>query len=59
MPISLRKITLSALTMAFVGGLAACAPEEGSPEWRENMKQKAKEEWTVKEATAYTENCLF
>ena len=56
---ALRKTILSGLALAFAGGLTACAPEEGSSEWCENMKQKHQEEWTVREAEAYTKNCLF
>ena len=56
---ALRKTILSGLALAFAGELAACAPEEGSPEWCENMKRKHKQEWTVREAEAYTKNCPF
>ena len=42
-----------------VCGLAACAPEVGSDEWCEDMVEKPKGDWTVNEAKAFAEHCIF
>lgn len=39
--------------------LAACSPEVGSKEWCEDMKAKAKGDWTANEATDFAKNCVF
>ncbi len=39
--------------------LSACAPETGSKEWCENLKEKPKGEWTIDEAKDYAKHCLF
>jgi len=40
-------------------GVAACAPEIGSPEWCEQMKEKPKGDWTANEATDFAKNCIL
>ncbi|PLX84556.1 MAG: DUF3012 domain-containing protein [Desulfuromonas sp.] len=39
--------------------LAGCAPEVGSDEWCQDMKEKPKKDWTASEAAAYTKSCIF
>ena len=39
--------------------LVACSAEVGSVEWCEDLKQKPKGDWTVIEATDYTQHCIF
>ncbi|MDF2176908.1 DUF3012 domain-containing protein [Aliiglaciecola sp. CAU 1673] len=39
--------------------LAACAPEVGTKEWCEALKEKPKGEWTANEAKDFTKHCLF
>jgi len=39
--------------------LAACAPEVGSKEWCEDMKEKPKADWTVGDAADFAKNCIF
>lgn len=50
-------------TFAAILGIAflasACAPEVGSPEWCESMKDKPKGEWTANEATEFAKNCVL
>ncbi|WP_114766846.1 DUF3012 domain-containing protein [Vibrio rhodolitus] len=36
----------------------ACT-EVGSEEWCEDMKQKAKGDWTANEATDFAKHCIF
>ena len=38
---------------------SACAPEIGSEEWCEDMAVKPKGDWTVNEAQAFAEHCIF
>jgi len=54
----MKFIKLAAI-LATVGLVTACAPEVGSKEWCEDMKEKPKGDWTANEAAEYTKNCLF
>lgn len=38
---------------------AGCAPEVGSERWCENLKAKAKGDWSANEATDFARHCLF
>jgi hypothetical protein len=39
--------------------ITACAPEVGSKDWCDQLKEKPKGDWTVNEAKDYTKHCLF
>ena len=39
--------------------LTACAPEVGSKDWCENLKEKPKGDWTANEAKDFTKHCIF
>ena len=39
--------------------LAACSPEVGSDEWCNDMKEKAKGDWTASEASDFAKNCVL
>ncbi len=39
--------------------ITACAPEVGSKDWCEQLKEKPKGDWTATEAKDYTKHCLF
>ncbi len=39
--------------------LAGCAPEIGSEEWCEDMKEKPKGDWPANEAKDFTKYCLL
>ena len=43
----------------FAASLAACSPEVGSEAWCNNMKEKAKADWTANEAKEYARSCIF
>jgi len=49
--------------LAVLAGLAAilgaCSPDIGSEAWCQDMKQKAKGDWTANEATAFAKYCLW
>jgi len=52
----MKKISL---LFALVTIITACSPEIGSEQWCENIKEKAKADWTATEAKDYTKHCLF
>lgn len=58
MPV-LQKVLTLGFVAALGFGVAACAPEVGSPEWCEQMKEKPKGEWTANEMGDFTKNCLM
>lgn len=45
--------------IAIVGGLSACAPEVGSPEWCADMKEKPKGDWSANEAADFAKHCVL
>ena len=47
---------LIALSVFF---LAACAPEVGSEEWCQQMKEKPKADWTANDAADFAKHCVF
>jgi hypothetical protein len=48
-----------ALTLVTSIGLVACAPEIGSKEWCEDLKQKPKSDWTAYEAKKFAKSCVL
>lgn len=58
MPV-LQKVLTLGFVAAFGLGVSACAPEVGSPDWCEQMKEKPKGEWTANEMGEFTKNCLL
>lgn len=58
MPV-LQKVLTLGFVAAFGLGVAACAPEVGSPDWCEQMKEKPKGEWSANEMGEFTKNCLL
>ncbi len=50
--------TLAIVALCFLGA-TACAPEVGSERWCENMKEKAKVDWSPREASDFAKHCLF
>jgi hypothetical protein len=44
---------------ALAGFLAACSPEVGSKEWCEELKSKAKAEWSANEAADFAKHCIL
>lgn len=58
MPV-LQKVLTLGFVAAFGLSVAACAPEVGSPDWCEQMKEKPKGEWTANEMGEFTKNCVL
>ncbi len=49
----------SAVIGAVAVVLAACSPEVGSDEWCNDMKEKARGDWTASEAADFAKNCVL
>jgi hypothetical protein len=50
------RAVLLAGTMAL---LTACAPEVGSERWCEQMREKARGDWTANEALEFARSCVL
>jgi len=55
----MRVLVRAMLVAAAASWLAACAPEVGSPEWCEAMREKARGDWTANEALDFARNCVL
>jgi hypothetical protein len=55
----MNRTTKIFLAMASTLIMAGCAPEIGSTQWCDQMKEKPKGDWTANEATEYAKNCVF
>ena len=53
---TLSRLFLPVLTAAMIAG---CAPEVGSPDWCEAMKEKPREKWTIEEVGDFAKHCIF
>ncbi|SMY36217.1 DUF3012 domain-containing protein [Photobacterium andalusiense] len=51
------KTILILLSAVFL--LSACSPTVGSEKWCQQLKEKAKGEWTANEAVEFTKNCII
>lgn len=45
--------------LAAVLVITGCAPEVGSKDWCEAMKEKSKGDWTANEAKDFAKHCIF
>ena len=45
--------------LSAVALLGACSPEVGSEKWCEQMKAKAKGDWTANEVGAFAKHCIL
>lgn len=52
----LAKLSLFAMVVQL---LVACAPEVGSPEWCDSIKEKPASEMTMNEAKDYAKHCIL
>ena len=62
MPSSLKILKLISslvLLSLVVVGLAACAPEVGSPDWCKKIESKPTGDLTMNEAKDYAKHCVF
>ena len=54
-----KKLFRLAALAGLVVLLGACSPEVGSEAWCDDMKQKAKGDWTANEAADFAKYCLL
>jgi hypothetical protein len=47
------------VALATIWWLTACAPEVGSERWCENMREKARGDWTANEALEFARSCVL
>lgn len=55
----LKKMFAAFLFLLVAVVLPGCAPEIGSDEWCQNLKEKPKGDWSANEATDFAKHCLF
>ena len=55
----MRMLVRAIVVLSTASWLAACAPEVGSPEWCEAMKEKPRGDWTANEALDFARNCVL
>ncbi|WP_371375408.1 DUF3012 domain-containing protein [Thalassotalea aquiviva] len=55
----MKNLTRAAVSLLGVFFLIGCAPEVGSKEWCEQLKEKPKGEWTAEEAKDFAKHCIF
>jgi hypothetical protein len=55
-----KRVLLTAVWALLLGAhLLACAPEEGSERWCEQMREKPKSDWSAHETGVFTGKCAF
>ena len=55
----IKKVSSIALFIMASFTISACAPEVGSEQWCNDMKEKPKGDWSVNEASDFTKHCLL
>jgi hypothetical protein len=55
----MRMLLRAIIIVAAASWLVACAPEVGSPEWCEAMREKARGDWTANEALEFARSCVL
>ena len=55
----MRAVLRAMIVVATASWLVACAPEVGSPEWCEAMREKPGGDWTTNEALEFARSCVL
>lgn len=55
----MRSVWRSGLLAGLAAWLTACAPEVGSERWCEQMREKARGDWTANEALEFARSCVL
>lgn len=55
----IKKLIYILFISFFAITLTACAPEVGSEDWCNMMKEKPKGDWSSNEAADFAKHCLF
>ena len=56
---NVKKLFRLAVLVGLAALLGACSPDVGSEAWCQDMKQKAKGDWTASEATNFAKHCIL
>jgi hypothetical protein len=56
---TLKRLFMSLSVLGTVGLLAGCEPEVGSDRWCEKMADTPKSDWSVNDAKAFAQHCIF
>jgi len=54
-----KKIAATGLFAMALLNISGCAPEVGSEQWCNNMKEQPKGDWSTNEATDFAKHCLL
>lgn len=52
----MKKLLLVLLSTLFI---VSCAPKVGSEAWCDELKEKAKSDWTMEETKDFAKHCIF
>lgn len=55
----MRSVWRAVLLAGMTAWLVACAPEVGSERWCEQMREKARGDWTANEALEFARSCVL
>jgi len=55
----MRSVWQAGLWVVLAAWLTACAPEVGSERWCEQMREKARGDWTANEALEFARSCVL
>jgi len=55
----MRCVWRVGLLTTLAAWLTACAPEVGSERWCEQMREKARGDWTANEALEFARSCVL
>jgi hypothetical protein len=55
----MRNVWRAVVLIGVATWLAACAPEVGSERWCENMREKARGDWTANELVEFGRSCVL
>ena len=56
---TLKNLLIAVAVFATAILLAGCEPEVGSDRWCEKMADTPKSDWSVNDAKAFAQNCIF
>ena len=54
-----KKVISIGLFTAILLPISACAPEIGSEQWCNDMKDKPKADWSANDAADFAKHCIF
>ena len=55
----MTRLLVSVVALGTAALLASCEPEVGSDKWCEKMVDTPKSDWSVNDAKAFAQHCIF